>query len=91
MNIRILFAGALALAFAGGARADEYYVIASTSAPHCIVATSKPAELEVVEQIGPIAFKSREEAEAKIRQTKACQGGTVGSGSTGSTTIQKKE
>jgi hypothetical protein len=91
MKIRILLAGALVLTIAGTAMGDEYYVIASTSAPHCIVATSKPAELEIVKQIGPIAFKSREEAEARIRQTKACHEGTIGSGSTDSTTIQQKD
>jgi hypothetical protein len=89
MKPRILFAGALVLAFGNTAFADEYYVVSSSSSPHCMVTTSKPADLEIVPQIGSIAFTSREQAEARIKQTKACQEGTVGSSS--STTIFKEK
>ncbi len=88
MRLRVLLLGLLLVGGAGTAMADEYYVVSSSSAPHCIVTTGKPVESEVVTQIGPIAFKSREEAEARIKQTKACQEGTVGSGS--STGVEDK-
>ncbi len=39
-------------------------------------------------QIGPMAFKSRVEAEDRIKQTKVCDDGTVGSSST--TVIKEK-
>jgi hypothetical protein len=34
--------------------------------------TKRPETKEVVTQIGPIAFKSREEADTRIKQTKIC-------------------
>jgi len=86
MKTRILLAGALMLGFAGTAMADEYYVVSSPDR-HCTVTTSRPAEREYVTQIGPLAFKSREEAEDRIKQTKVCSDSTVGSGST----VIKKE
>jgi hypothetical protein len=91
MKARILLVGVLLTGGAGSAMADEYYIISSSSAPHCIVTTGKPVESEIVTQIGPIAFKSREEAEARIKQTKACQGATVGAGSGSSSGIDDKD
>jgi hypothetical protein len=45
-----------------------------------------------VTQIGPMAFKSRVEAEDRIKQTKVCEEGTVGStGGTSSTTVTKEK
>ena len=86
MKTRILLAGALVLGFAGTAMADEYYVVSGPE-HHCTITTTKPAGREVVTQIGPLAFKSREEAENRIKQTKVCSDSTVGSGGT----VIKKE
>jgi hypothetical protein len=86
MKTRILLAGALVLGFAGTAMADEYYVVTGPE-HHCTVTTTRPADREVVTQIGPLAFKSREEAEDRIKQTKVCGDTTTGSG----TTVIKKE
>jgi hypothetical protein len=69
--------------------ADEYYVVSNPTTHHCTITTTKPAGQEVVTQIGPIAFKSRVEAENRIKQTKVCSD-TVGSGS-GSTTVIKEK
>src|SRR4029450_1518306 len=56
----------------------------------CAHYTTRPADTEVVTQIGPMAFKSRVEAEDRIKQTKICEEGTVGSTSgTSSTTVIK--
>lgn len=86
MKTRILLAGALVLGFAGTAMAEEYYVVTGPDR-HCTVTTTRPADREVVTQIGPLAFKSREEAQDRIKQTKVCSDSTVGSG----TTVIKKE
>jgi hypothetical protein len=85
MKTRILLAGTLIVAFAAPALADEYYVVQGPSR-HCTVTTQKPAGREVVTQIGPLAFSSREEAENRIKQTKVCSDDTTGSG-----TVIKKE
>lgn len=86
MKTRILLAGALVLGLSGTAMADEYYVVSGPE-HHCTITTTRPADREVVTQIGPLAFKTREEAENRIKQTKVCSDSTVGSG----TTVIKKE
>jgi hypothetical protein len=91
MKVRVLVVNLLLIGGVGTAMADEYYVVSSSSAPHCIVTTGKPVESEIVTQIGPIAFKSREEAEARIKQTKACQQSTVGAGRGSSTGVEDKD
>jgi hypothetical protein len=68
----VLVAGALAVVFASTAMADEYYVVRDVKTKHCTVVTKRPETREVVTQIGPIAFKSREEADNRIKQTKVC-------------------
>jgi hypothetical protein len=86
MKTRILLAGALVLGTASIAMADEYYVVSGPE-HHCTVTTTRPADREYVTQIGPLAFKSREEAQDRIKQTKVCSDSTVGSGGT----VIKKE
>ncbi|WGD55069.1 hypothetical protein QA641_14905 [Bradyrhizobium sp. CB1650] len=88
MKASLLFAGALIVGCATPALADEYYVVQGPSR-HCTITTTRPADREVVTQIGPMAFKSRVEAEDRIKQTKVCDEGTVGS--TGSTTTIKEK
>jgi hypothetical protein len=81
MKTRILMASALVIGFAGNAMADEFYVVENPTTHHCTVTTTKPAGHEVVTQIGPLAFATRDEAETRIKQTKVCTE-TTGSGST---------
>jgi hypothetical protein len=88
MNMRLLLAGALALGFTGTALADEFYVVQNPTTRQCTITTTKPADREVITQVGPLAFKTREEAEGRIKQTKVCEEGTTGSSS--STTIIKE-
>jgi len=89
MKAPLLLAGVLAIGCVGTAAADEYYVMSNPSTHRCTVTTSRPADREYVTQIGPLAFKTREEAEDRIRTTKVCEdGGTVG---TGSTTVIKEK
>ena len=87
MKGRILIASALVLGFASTAMADEYYVVRGPS-HHCTITTTKPADREYVTQIGPLAFKSRVEAEDRIKRTKVCTDESTGSGST--TIIKEK-
>jgi hypothetical protein len=68
----VLMAGVLAIGFASAASADEYYVVRDVKTKHCTVVTKRPESKEVITQIGPIAFKSREEADNRIKQTKVC-------------------
>ncbi|MCK1424202.1 hypothetical protein IVB15_24935 [Bradyrhizobium sp. 182] len=88
MKAPLLLAGALIIGCAAPALADEYYVVQGPNR-QCTVTTTRPADKEVVTQIGPLAFKSRVEAEDRIKQTKVCEEGTVGSSS--STTVIKEK
>jgi hypothetical protein len=89
MKAPLLLAGVLVIGCVGTALADEYYVVSNPDTHRCTVTTTRPADREVVTQIGPLAFKSREEAESRIKTTKVCEdGGTVGTG--GTTVIKEK-
>ena len=72
MKKALLIAGVLAVGFATSASADEYYVVRDAHTKHCTVVTQRPESKEVVTQIGPLAFKSRQEADDRIKQTKVC-------------------
>jgi hypothetical protein len=91
MKARIFLAGLALAGLTGTAMADEYYVVTNPSTHHCTITTTKPADREVVTQIGPLAFKSREAAEDRIKQTKVCSDDTVGAGSSSSTTVIKEK
>jgi hypothetical protein len=90
MKAPLILAGALIIGCAAPALADEYYVVQGPSR-HCTITTTRPADKEVVTQIGPMAFKSRVEAEDRIKETKVCDEGTVGSSGTSSTTVIKEK
>ena len=87
MKAPLLLAGVLVIACTAPALADEFYVVQGPS-HHCTVTTTRPADKEVVTQIGPMAFKSRVEAEDRIKETKVCGDDTVGS--SGTTVIKEK-
>lgn len=79
MKATALIAGLLVISFAGTAMADEYYIVKQPDQKTCTVVTTKPTDKEVVTQIGPLAFKTRQEAENRIKTVKTCDV-TTGSG-----------
>lgn len=80
MNTKTTLAAAIVvLASAAPALADEYYVVRGPD-QHCTVTTTKPAEQTTITQIGPLAFKTREEAQDRIKTTKVCSDSTTGTG-----------
>jgi hypothetical protein len=66
-----------AIAFGGAAYAQttttatEYYVVQDATTKKCTIVDKKPTTSSVV-QVGPVAFKSRTEAEAGIKTIKVC-------------------
>ena len=88
MKTCLVLAGIVALGLTGTAMAEEYYVVQNPTTRHCTITTTKPADREVVTQIGPLAFSTRDEAQSRIKQTKVCEEGTTGSSST--TIIKEK-
>jgi hypothetical protein len=72
---RIALAATLAVALAVSALAQtttEYYVVQDTSTKKCTIVDKKPTTTTTV-QVGPMAFKSRTEAEAGMKTIKVCE------------------
>jgi hypothetical protein len=73
---RIALAAALATALAVPAFAQstmtEYYVVQDASTKKCTIVDKKPTTTTTV-QVGPMAFKSRTEAETGMKTIKVCE------------------
>jgi hypothetical protein len=76
--LKYLFAVAATVACAVPASAQttttttEYYVVQDTSTKKCTIVEKKPTTTTVV-QVGPVAFKTRTEAEAGMKTIKVCE------------------
>src|SRR5438046_2760618 len=66
---RIVLATGLAIAFAGAAfaQATEYYVVQDATTKKCTIVDKKPTTTTTVTQVGPVAFKTRQEAETGMK------------------------
>jgi hypothetical protein len=74
---RLIFAAAVATAFAVPAFAQsttvtEYYVVQDASTKKCTIVDKKPTTTTMV-QVGPMAFKTRAEAETGMKTIKVCE------------------
>jgi len=71
---RFALAAALAAAVAGTAYAQtvEYYVVQDTSTKKCTIVDKKPTTTTVT-QVGPVTFKTRQEAESGMKTIKVCE------------------
>jgi hypothetical protein len=78
MKTKFVIAAALIVASAAPAVAEEFYVVRGPDR-HCTVTTTKPAENTVITEIGPLGFKTRTEAQDRIKTTKVCTDETTGS------------
>ena len=74
--IRLSIAAALATAIAVPAfaqsAASEYYVVQDTTTKKCTIVDKKPTTTTVT-QVGPVAFKTRQEAESGMKTIKVCE------------------
>jgi hypothetical protein len=71
---RFALAAALAAAVAGTAyaQATEYYVVQDTTTKKCTIVDKKPTTTTVT-QVGPVTFKTRQEAESGMKTIKVCE------------------
>jgi uncharacterized lipoprotein YmbA len=72
---RFVIGTALATLFAGCAFAQattEYYVVQDTTTKKCTIVDKKPTTTTVT-QVGPVAFKTRQEAETGMKTIKVCE------------------
>ena len=74
---RLAIAAALATAIAVPAYAQtmatEYYVVQDTTTKRCTIVDQKPTTTTTVTQVGPVAFKTRSEAESGMKTIKVCE------------------
>jgi hypothetical protein len=74
MISKCLIGTALASVLAASASAQvttEYYVVQDTATKRCTIVEKKPTTTSVV-QVGPMAFKTRTEAEAGMKTITVC-------------------
>lgn len=72
MKIRILASAALIVSFAAPALADDFYIVRDTTTKKCTIVDKRPTTTTTITQVGPVAFKSRTEAEAGMKKEKIC-------------------
>ena len=60
-----LIAGVLGAAFFISAAVADYYIVQEKSTRKCTVVDTRPTDKEWM-QVGPVAFKSREDAEKQV-------------------------
>jgi len=51
---------------------EEYYVVQDPSTKRCTIVDKKPTSSSMV-QVGPMAFKTRTEAESGMKTVKVCE------------------
>jgi hypothetical protein len=59
-------------AFAQTTTVEEYYVVQDPGTKKCTIVNQKPTTTSVV-QVGPMAFKTRTEAESGMKTIKVCE------------------
>ena len=69
---RLVIAAALIASFATPAFAEEYYIVRDTTTKKCTIVDKRPTTTTTITQVGPVAFKSRTEAEAGMTKEKIC-------------------
>jgi hypothetical protein len=77
MRGKFLLFGAVLAAIATPALAqttvtEEYYVVQDAATKKCTIVNQKPTTTSVV-QVGPLAFKTRTEAESGMKTIKVCE------------------
>jgi hypothetical protein len=75
MVSKYLIGAAIAAIFAGSASAQavtEYYVVQDTATKKCTIVDKKPTTTTNVVQVGPMAFKTRSEAEEGMKTITVC-------------------
>jgi hypothetical protein len=74
MSLKYIIAAAFAGTFAASAvaqTATEYYVVQDTTTKKCTIVDKRPTTNTIV-QVGPMAFKTRSEAEAGMKTITVC-------------------
>ena len=71
MKTKLLVAGLVLIGLSSPVLAD-YYVVQDVKTKKCTIVEKKPTTTTTVTQVGPVAFKTREEATAGMTKEKIC-------------------
>ena len=71
MKVKTLLAFAVLAGVASPAWAD-YYVVQDVKTKKCTIVDKAPTTTTTVTRVGPVAFKTREEADAGMKKEKIC-------------------
>lgn len=69
---KLVCAALLAASLTPALAADEYYVVQDVKTKKCTIVDRKPTTTTTVTQVGPLAFKTRQEAETGMKTVKVC-------------------
>ena len=74
MSIKYALCGvALAALVTPALAANEFYVVQDVKTKKCTIVEQKPTTTTTVTQVGPMAFKTRTEAESGMKTIKVCE------------------
>ena len=65
-----LLAVTLLVAFVTPALAAEFYVVQDVKTKKCTIVDQKPTSTTTVTQVGPVAFKTRQQAESGMKTSR---------------------
>ena len=69
---KLVCAAVLAAFVTPALAADEFYVVQDVKTKKCTIVDKKPTTTTTVTQVGPVAFKTRQEAESGMKTIKVC-------------------
>jgi hypothetical protein len=68
---KLLIGGLVLIGLSAPALAD-YYVVQDVKTKKCTIVDQKPTSTTTVTQVGPMAFKTRQEADAGMKKETVC-------------------
>jgi hypothetical protein len=71
MKMKLLIGGLVLVGLSTPVLAD-YYVVQDVKTKKCTIVDQRPTTTTTVTQVGPLAFKTREEADAGMKKEKVC-------------------
>ena len=72
--MRLIISAAVLAAFVSTAAAQtSFYVVQDVKTKKCTIVDKKPTTTTTVTQVGPVAFKTRQEAESGMKTIKVCE------------------
>ena len=69
---RLIMAAAIVALATPALAQSGFFIVQDATTKKCTIVSEKPKDTTTVTQIGPVAFKTRQEAEGSVKTTKVC-------------------